>query len=87
VTRPKGWRFTKLPHAERVALRECILRGAARNYATDGGTAEEEAAAEELRDAALDYAVAVFQRAAFEARPATPHARRTPKKGNAPASG
>jgi hypothetical protein len=63
VTRPRAARFATLPHAERVALRECILRGAAKNYA------------------ALDYAVAVFQRAAFEERPAAPRARATRKGG------
>ncbi len=81
MRRLRASRFTTLPHAERVALRECILRGAATNYAAGAGTREEERAAEELRDAALDYAVAVFQRAAFEERPAAPRARATRKGG------
>jgi hypothetical protein len=86
MKRPRTPRLAALPHAQRVALRECILRGAARNYAGDAGTTEEEGAAEELRDAALDYAVAVFQRAAFEAGPAPTRGPRSPRKGNASSS-
>ena len=56
---------------EQIGAKGILILYAAepRNYAGDAGTTEEEGAAEELRDAALDYAVAVFQRAAFEARP------------------
>jgi hypothetical protein len=49
-----------------VALREVMLRGAAREYAESANTPDEDAAAADLRDAAVDYAVTVLQRAASE---------------------
>ncbi len=52
-------RFAKLPHADRVALLECILRGAARRYAEECNGPGEEEAAGELRDAAVGYARAI----------------------------
>ncbi len=48
-------RFASLPHADRVALSECILRGAARHYADECNSPGEEDAAGELRDAAVGY--------------------------------
>jgi hypothetical protein len=48
-------RFASLPHADRVALSECILRGAARHYADECNSPGEEDAAGDLRDAAVGY--------------------------------
>ena len=75
------WRLRKLPHEQRVALREVMLRGAAREYVENANSPEEEAAAADLRDAAIDYAVTVLQRAGAE--PCQPPARnRTAKISN-----
>jgi hypothetical protein len=62
--RPAALRFRKLPHEQRIAMRECLLRGAARNYADAADGVREESAAEELRAAAIDYAVTLLQWAA-----------------------
>ena len=56
--------LVRLPHAERLAMRECLLRGAARNYAEACGATDEEASAAELREAAVGYAVTLLQGAA-----------------------
>ncbi len=61
--RPAGRARVALPHAVRVAMRECILRGAARNYTEACGAPDEEESAAELGDAAVDYAVALLQNA------------------------
>ena len=52
-------RFASLPYADRVALAECILRGAARHYAEECNGSGEDGAAGELRDAAVGYARAL----------------------------
>jgi hypothetical protein len=57
----------RVPHAERLAIRECLLRGAAHNYAEACGASDEDASAAELREAAIGYAAALLQHAGSEA--------------------
>jgi hypothetical protein len=54
-----GARVAALPYPDRLALFECILRGAARRYAEECNGPAEEDAAGELRDAAVGYARAL----------------------------
>jgi hypothetical protein len=65
-----------VPYAERLAMRECLLRGAARNYAEACDAPDEEASAAELREAAIGYAAAILQHAGAEASRAA-----APKRG------
>jgi hypothetical protein len=44
-------------------MRECLLRGAARNYAEACGSSDEDASAAELREAAIGYAATLLQHA------------------------
>ena len=79
MTQARRSRLAGLPHDQRVALRERILRDAAQNYGIDAGTAEERPAAAALREAALEYATAVLLRTASmetAARPVPPAAQR-----------
>jgi hypothetical protein len=76
------WRFKKLPHAQRVALREVMLRGAAREYVDNANSPEEESAAAELCEAAVAYAVTLLQRAGSEVAPQ--RREKTPTKTEAP---
>jgi hypothetical protein len=61
-----GWRLAKVTQEQRVALHEVFLRGAARNYADNLDTQEEESASAKLREAAIGYASALLQRACSE---------------------
>jgi hypothetical protein len=65
------WRFRKVPHAQRVALRQVMLRGAAREYVENANSPAEEFAAAELCEAAVQYAVTLLQRAGAEAAPSS----------------
>jgi hypothetical protein len=79
------WRLAKIPHEQRVALRESMLRGAARAYVGRVNTLDEESAATELREAAVDYAMSLLQRAvSVEPAARRPRARRTPPRTESP---
>ena len=80
------WRPAKLPHEQRVAIREVMLRGAAREYVENANSPEEDAAAAVLHDAAIEYAAAVLQRSAAEPQqpPARKHTEKTAHSSKEP---
>jgi hypothetical protein len=62
-------RFARLPYTDRVALFECVLRGAARHYAEECNSPGEDDAAGELRDAAVGYVRALASGASAKKGP------------------